>query len=100
MKSRQIDRQYRLSVQNARSYNHIIFCIIVTSVKFNEYICSQAIYRGKMEGLFDIDIQHVIIQRKSLEMPGIDPGTSRMLSERSTIWATPPSLELVFEHDI
>ena len=27
---------------------------------------------------------------KSLEMPGIDPGTSRMLSERSTIWATPP----------
>ena len=37
---------------------------------------------------------------KILEMPGIDPGTSRMLSERSTIWATPPSLELVFEHDI
>ena len=27
---------------------------------------------------------------KSMEMPGIDPGTSRMLSERSTIWATPP----------
>ena len=25
-----------------------------------------------------------------LEAPGIDPGTSRMLSERSTIWATPP----------
>ena len=23
-------------------------------------------------------------------MPGIDPGTSRMLSERSTTWATPP----------
>ena len=23
-------------------------------------------------------------------MPGIDPGTSRMLSARSTIWATPP----------
>ena len=30
-----------------------------------------------------------------LEAPGIDPGTSRMLSERSTIWATPPSLECV-----
>ena len=29
-------------------------------------------------------------QKKYLEMPGIDPGTSRMLSERSTIWATPP----------
>ena len=29
---------------------------------------------------------------KSLEVPGIDPGTSRMLSERSTIWATPPVL--------
>ena len=27
-----------------------------------------------------------------LEAPGIDPGTSRMLSERSTIWATPPFL--------
>ena len=26
-----------------------------------------------------------------MEVPGIDPGTSRMLSERSTIiWATPP----------
>ena len=30
------------------------------------------------------------ICKKVLEMPGIDPGTSRMLSERSTIWATPP----------
>ena len=28
-----------------------------------------------------------------LEMPGIDPGTSRMLSERSTIWATPPETQ-------
>ena len=27
-----------------------------------------------------------------MEAPGIDPGTSRMLSERSTIWATPPIL--------
>ena len=26
-----------------------------------------------------------------MEAPGIDPGTSRMLSERSTIWATPPT---------
>ena len=25
-----------------------------------------------------------------MEDPGIDPGTSRMLSERSTIWANPP----------
>ena len=29
--------------------------------------------------------------KKELEAPGIDPGTSRMLSERSTIWATPPT---------
>ena len=29
-------------------------------------------------------------KKVSLEAPGIDPGTSRMLSERSTIWATPP----------
>ncbi len=27
---------------------------------------------------------------KVLENPGIDPGTSHMLSERSTIWANPP----------
>ena len=27
-----------------------------------------------------------------MEAPGIDPGTSRMLSERSTIWATPPDM--------
>ena len=26
-----------------------------------------------------------------LENPGIDPGTSHMLSERSTIWANPPT---------
>ena len=26
----------------------------------------------------------------SLENPGIDPGTSRMLSGRSTIWANSP----------
>ena len=28
--------------------------------------------------------------KRCLEDPGIDPGTSRMLSERSTIWASPP----------
>ena len=32
----------------------------------------------------------IVTTEKALEMPGIDPGTSRMLSERSTIWATPP----------
>ena len=30
-------------------------------------------------------------KEKEVEAPGIDPGTSRMLSERSTIWATPPT---------
>jgi hypothetical protein len=35
-------------------------------------------------------------EMKKFEAPGIDPGTSIMLSERSTIWATPPSrVELV-----
>ncbi len=29
-------------------------------------------------------------KQKLLEVQGIDPRTSRMLSERSTIWATPP----------
>ena len=32
------------------------------------------------------------IKKIFLEAPGIDPGTSHMLSERSTIWATPPKL--------
>ena len=31
---------------------------------------------------------------KNVEVRGIDPRASRMLSERSTIWATPPTLEL------
>ena len=30
-----------------------------------------------------------------MEAPGIDPGTSRMLSERSTIWATPPGWQVM-----
>ena len=28
-----------------------------------------------------------------MENPGIDPSTSRMQSERSTVWANPPVLE-------
>ena len=32
-----------------------------------------------------------------LEVQGIDPRTSRMLSERSTIWATPPTWHLMNE---
>ena len=30
---------------------------------------------------------------QDLENPGIDPGTSRMLSGRSTIWANSPTTE-------
>ena len=37
--------------------------------------------------------------REQLEDPGIDPGTSRMLSERSTIWANPPDIHLTNESD-
>ena len=38
---------------------------------------------------------------KRMELPGIDPGTSHMQSERSTIWATAPSApQDVFKHDI
>ena len=33
--------------------------------------------------------------KNQLEHPGIDPGTSRMLSERSTIWASAPALTIV-----
>lgn len=32
------------------------------------------------------------LKKKVLEMPSIDLGTSHMLSERSTIWATSPML--------
>ena len=43
---------------------------------------------------FDLNkfnLVHLIYSlKRSMEAPGIDPGTSRMLSERSTIWATPP----------
>ena len=31
-------------------------------------------------------------EKKGMENPGIDPGTSRMQSGRSTIWANPPIL--------
>ena len=38
---------------------------------------------------------NIVVEQKVLvEAPGIDPGTSRMLSERSTIWATPPVMAL------
>ena len=42
------------------------------------------------------------ILKNALEMRGIDPRTSRKLSERSTIWATTPfssSFELASEHN-
>ena len=32
---------------------------------------------------------HYKVEKEYLEDPGIDPGTSHMLSERSTIWASP-----------
>ncbi len=35
------------------------------------------------------------MQKSQLENPGIDPGTSHMLSERSTTWASPPYPEMV-----
>ena len=34
----------------------------------------------------------VLFPKKILENPGIDPGTSHMLSERSTTWANSPVL--------
>ena len=37
---------------------------------------------------------------KDVEDPGIDPGTSRMLSERSTIWASPPTFEVRILHKL
>ena len=33
---------------------------------------------------------NIIIKKKKLENPGIDPGASRMQIERSTTWANPP----------
>ena len=37
------------------------------------------------------NIKNKKLKKKKMEMRGIDPRTSRMLSERSTIWATSPS---------
>ena len=34
---------------------------------------------------------------ETVEVRGIDPRTSRMLSERSTIWATPPDINFALE---
>ena len=34
---------------------------------------------------FILNTGYITVCKKSLEAPGIDPGTSRMLSERSTI---------------
>ena len=36
-------------------------------------------------------------KRERMENPGIDPGTSHMLSERSTIWANPPTDSSILE---
>ena len=42
-------------------------------------------------GVGRIQVGEIHEMKKDMEDPGIDPGTSRMLSERSTIWANPPS---------
>ena len=47
----------------------------------------------ELKNSFQKKKKYILFQLKEeLEAPGIDPGTSRMLSERSTIWATPPLL--------
>ena len=33
----------------------------------------------------------VLMEKEKMEDTGVDPVTSRMLSERSTIWANPPT---------
>ena len=38
------------------------------------------------------EVDFGVQKRGYLENPGVDPGASRMLSERSTIWANPPAL--------
>ena len=53
-----------------------------------------------MEGLeaswSEIERNEVAFGEKTLEMRGIDPRASHMLSERSTIWATPPDTNWLF----
>ena len=44
--------------------------------------------------MFLFKVNNIVEQKELVEAPGIDPGTSRMLSERSTIWATPPVMVL------
>ena len=38
--------------------------------------------------------EYTRVQKVDLETGGIDPPTSHMLSERSTIWATSPSVHI------
>ena len=50
-------------------------------------------------GYFDEDEltkKTCFLWKKNLEMRGIDPRASHMLSERSTIWATPPDKKAQF----
>ena len=53
-------------------------------------------YRSRYSPIFSLyprELQlamNVIIKKKKLENPGIDPGASRMQIERSTTWANPP----------
>ena len=66
----------------------------ITSIVGSVVECSPATRAARVRFPDDANIfisQSSTMQvKKYLEAPGIDPGTSYMLSKRSTIWATPP----------
>ena len=75
----------------------IIHLFYLTQV--NDRYFSKQPYTSQISTSFEIyrNGRKLLIRIKRwVEAPGIDPGTSRMLSERSTIWATPPEMKITF----
>ena len=71
-----------LSLQFANIRNFWIICnVLFTFIWYDLVLCN-----SRRNAVINAD-------KKLLENPGIDPGTSHMLSERSTIWANPPTAQ-------
>ena len=74
-------------IQTVNLRNNALCCNLITAAKYSFLKYSHA-------PVFKIQV--MISKNKSMENPGIDPGTSRMLSGRSTIWANSPIDAFVF----
>ena len=66
-----------------------IYCACIHFCMFFAFLSSEKMY-GNSSQIFWIVAWRFFFVMQNVEMRGIDPRTSRMLSERSTIWATSP----------